>query len=610
MNFEFIAIYFLSFYLLSKKRKMYLIAGLVFLSILGCKIYFLASSTAVIESELIGPTALTEQGEYAFSKLINEKTAKNKSSECPGHGSCKSVMDEFNSLLLVKTSDLINKIPLEQKLNAIEWIKSNGFYASEMPAIRGRYLHHYNTVLFPLREFKSGNFGALLTSQYGMISLLPFLLPVNTSFLYYGILGLTLILFAGLALIYKFRDSYKDLLIIFTLSVTISLLTNVGAIRLSPGFSFLRYFPILCLLGIVNIQFKSYKNIYYFFVMALALLNSIQFNILFLAIYLLSISIVSLKEFKFPVSQRLYIPAIVSCITIFQIFLQAFESNSFSPTLFGSVGEGGLSRLYTIGVLSFPILVEIINLASKNYKITIFDGVNFSDQDIFNYVAYALCATYAISFAGSPQHYVGFVLMAFISIFLILKKISYSLSKLVIGVLIFLAIPIYFFYPYSYGLGEKFKPYMPNYLSFNERFGKNIYFASDIKIDVINSDYINLVKKYENSKIYFISKDKIYIETYSDVNLEPKSYDVFVNYVNVPPEIALKKFKHDGVKYVVLDSPIKRLISKSLLELYGSSIGSGEYLGHMKIIESIDELSKSLKPNLLECNDRYCIYSI
>jgi hypothetical protein len=148
----------------------------------------------------------------------------------------------------------------------------------------------------------------------------------------------------------------------------------------------------------------------------------------------------------------------------------------------------------------------------------------FPAEYIFAYLVYGFCATYAISFPGSPQHYVGFISMASIGIYILLKNLPRS--KLVV----ILSVGILFFPAYYYGymgIGKKYINPKSDLFEYTNKVGASLYFNTAVEIQKISNAYDEIVFKYKDlGKIYLISKDKNFIEMYTNKNLDPKVYDI------------------------------------------------------------------------------------
>ena len=310
----------------------------------------------------------------------------------------------------------------------------------------------------------------------------------------------------------------------------------------------------------------------------------------------------------------LYLPTIIGLVSCIQLLFTLLEKNSFTPDLFGSVGEGGQSIVYTGFILSFPIFGLLLkyNISIKPCK----DSVDvifkptptFSNEEILAYISYGALATYTISFMGSPQHYAGFLILTFLSIFIVIKNSGSRILNCLLLISILLIPPLNSGY---LDTGKEFIIEKSDYFNYLQKLGHHIYFRSPINVSKIAEEYNILASKYSpTGKIYLISKDKSYLELFLDQNIQPKSYDIFANFVNITGENALLKLKKDKVNFVILESSIHRDSIVNLIELERDYLGQTEYNFHRQILFNINSLEKLLNQNLIECSTRYCIYKV
>ena len=587
-----------------KPQFLCLTLSLIFLFLLGGKAIHLANSGSVIQNELIGPMTLSPNGVSGVRSL--SQSSNKEFVELTQHltRSGASETDQINAKILKENELYISSMSAPQK-QALDF-KENPYLVDEVAKWRGRYIHHYSTVLFPVREILGGNLGYLVTSQYGMISLLPLLLIKDAPFIAYGLVSLIGLLVFGLYILYKNRNSYYVLIFAGAILCLIAFSTSIEALRLNPGFAFFRYVPIVGLLYLFleRLHGKSKRN--YWLWVLLGILNSIQFNILFLIICFcyygaISVKIKSLKRFwilKYPTS--------ILCIVLLQALLIWSQRSSLSPPIFSSVGDAPVMMVYSLLMLSFPVALFLIAIVFE--RGSRFAEESFPDECIFAYLVYGFCATYAISFPGSPQHYVGFISMASIGIYILLKNLPRSklAAILSIGVL---------FFPAHYcgymAIGKKYISPRSDLFEYTNKVGTSLYFDTAVEIQKISKAHDEIVFKYKDlGKIYFIAKDKNFIEMYINKNLDPKIYDVFTNFLDVSADSALLRLKADDVSYVVLQSPALIEFSEIVNKTLSTDADKSEFEKHQRILKNMSTLSRNLKPNLLECNSRYCIYKI
>ncbi len=277
------------------------------------------------------------------------------------------------------------------------------------------------------------------------------------------------------------------------------------------------------------------------------------------------------------------------------------DSQGFTPELFGSIGDGQQSLLYTSYILLFPIFSLLLKFKDEN-------EVVFSTKEIFAYISYGALASYTIAFVGSPQHYAGFLQMACLSIFLIVKSSKNTIHQ----VLLMTTLSIFPAIQYSYiHATSSFDISKSSYYDYTGKLGTSLYFRTPSNFDIITDEFNSLITKQAlNKKVYFLSKDKLFIENYLGKNIEPKTYDVFVNYVKLSPSDTAEILSKEKVDFIVLDSEIHRKNIKQFINLEKGNMSKGEFQHHSRILSNIDLFAESIKSNLVECSDRYCIYKI
>ena len=421
-----------------------------------------------------------------------------------------------------------------------------------------------------------------------------------------------LLLIFGALLIFNDRHSTQKSLFITALISVIALTIDIGAVRISPGFTYLRYLPLLSLIYLADRQLSTTNFVLITIVgTILAFLNSIQFNLIFLLATFFGYSCIRIF-YREQSSIKIYcLPAAVLGITCLQLLLFMQQSNSFTVSLFSSVGDGLRSTSYTVVILFLPIVIKLLlafnlqNLiAIKDWK---FPSFSFTKSEILAFIFYPLCAMYAISFAGSPQHFSGFMLMASYSLYIIFVSNLKGVQRTAIALLLLLAVPYYF------GFVKISAPMVNNSSEIFEYHdvGKALVFKTALNIDQVSKDYYDITKDYvKQGPIYFLSRDKIFIETQRNSNLNPKIYDIYPSLFNQDPDMIIDRLKKDNVKYLVLNIDQQRDLTQTLLYVFGSEIGSQETKAHNRILKNLDLLSDKLRDNILKCNKQYCIYRI
>ena len=582
----------------------YILVSIIFTLCVGVKFFNLANSGPIIPNELIKPIDLSPLGKQVFTDLVEGRASSIEGLNCDESRSCSSDLELINSRIMYSNKFLLNNF--SNSKNITDWVKHNSILVNETAAWRGRYIHHYSTILFPLREIRNGKISYAFTSQYGLVSLLPLLFIKNLPFIYYGLISLVSLLVFGLYVLYKNKNITTNFLLIGSLLSLLILCTNIDALRLSPGFAYFRYLPLAILLYQFSIQIEDHSMKNYIFWMVLGVLNSTQFNILFIVITLIWFLLTSIKRKKIHSFITLKMTFVVAVIVAIQLALFLYQKNSFTPELFSSVGEAPFSFGYTLKILLLPIALLAVTIAFGvwNWKVEKFNN----DQIILACVIYGLCATYAMSFPKSPQHYVGFILMAFFGIYILLKNSSFSIITTICSIAILFSTPYYYKY---LRFNHKYIEAKSDFYEYKNKLGASIYFLTAIDVKEVSSEYDQLISKYEDSgKIYFISKDKIFIEMAQDKNIDPKVYDVYTNYLGVTPDIALEKLRNDGVTYVVLDNFYLTEYIIAMNKLFRIYLGNHEYLSHEKILLNIRALSRDKRIQILECTQSYCIYKI
>jgi hypothetical protein len=577
---------------------------------MGDKLLALYGSNIFIENELLAPVHLSQSGQNLLGSLTSP--ANIVGSEQSTKSSKQNVVEsaQVDARVIRENKEFItaSKNSAETK----SWLFNNSILIDRTAAFRGKFFHHYSTILYPLREIREGHLTYGLTSQYGLITLLPLMVTNHPPFIYYGLLSLSLLLAAGVFLIIWNRALPRKMVIIATLIAVIALTIDIPAIRLSPGFTYLRYFPLVALLFVANLQLsKASVKVFFVVGLLLSILNSVQFNLLFLIISISSYLYILFVQ-KSPLSIKiLLLPLAVFIVSCIQVILYFQQSNSFTPNLFSSVGEGGRSTIYSVAVLLMLIMIKLLSSVSLKNILSDgplrFQGLRFENPEILAFVSYALCATYAISFAGSPQHFSGFMVMASYSVYVVFMTNVRGVLKTTITIILIFSIP------YSFGFLKLSQPFEKNNSKeYNYyQIGRDLVFNSALNLEALSRDFDAITRDYASKgSIYFLSRDKVFIETYKDINLSPRIYDVYLNLYSLTPKSAIFNLKKDNAKYLVLDSAKQREHTRNLVNIFGNSANPSEVMAHKVLLNNLDSLSDALKSKVLACNNRYCIYEL
>ena len=585
-------------------KKTYFFLLTIFAILVGIKIFHLSQSSNLIQNELLAPVFLSNSGESLLKNFSTDNKPNEIINAYEKLNSSKSGLEFANNKIALENLRYLNALGSLDNLE--KWVLENKLLVGEAALWRGRVIHHYSTILFPLREIKEGGLGYLLTSQYGLVSFLPLLFVSNVPFIVYGVASLLCLLIGGIYILYRTKNSASNNLIAGGLLISLIVFTNLAAVRISPGFSFLRYLPIAILLYQLSKLLSNKNEVKYYVFFLLAILNSIQFNILFLLIAGTTYVLIGLqnKNIWLPKIFKATVP--VFFIVALQIIIFSYQKSPFTPSLFSSVGESSFSILYACSILLFPVAALVMNTAKARLNIES-SGVT-REQIIFACIAYGLCSSYAISFVKSPQHYVGFIAMAFIAIYIFLKDSLNSRFAAIVLVILLLFPAFHFKY---FDLGKRPKQTLSDLYVYSDVIGAQLNFRTALNVGSLSETYHILSKKYESAgKIFFISKDKIFIELFNDKNIEPKVYDVFTNFINIDSASAISKLKEGGADYVVMDNQNLLNYSMQAIKMSEGTVGKEEWAAYIRIMNNMQDLSKQLEKNLLECNSRYCIYKI
>jgi len=189
-----------------------------------------------------------------------------------------------------------------------------------------------------------------------------------------------------------------------------------------------------------------------------------------------------------------------------------------------------------------------------------------------------------------------------------MKKYCYAKPMIAFALGLLLLVPIHYRF---ISLGKKVFLGQSQLYEYKNEIGSPIYFKTSLEIEVLRRDYEEITRPFQSKgKIYFISKDKAFIETLTGKNIQPKVYDIYSNYKHINKELALQKLQDDFVTYLVLDTPSRRFFSQAHARHFQNEVSQNERVPVSQISTKIDDIERSLKLNLLKCNDNYCIYKI
>ncbi|MGB0697021.1 MAG: hypothetical protein ACPGOY_15310 [Rhodospirillaceae bacterium] len=581
-------------------------------ALISMKGLYVTTSHNDIAAEIIGPSHPTEHGQH----YLEEVTTLDPNEDLIEQYAGKSLLFDFIQARSHKTK--------EEKRN---WIIENGYTAAGDILFRGRILHHYSVVTTPFRDMQEGNWAAGVTAQYGLLSVLPLYFINGSNYTFYtgsSVFLVSIVLIFAVAQMTKSGASPYARWGLIILALLAALVANEGALRFSPGFSAYRIIPIV-FLGLIFL-FHERMNIILVITLALlcAFLNSIQFNILFtlaivgylgLSTILTFPSVASLKNAK-----AWAMIAVLVGVAVFQYQTYQSMSNAFTPPLFGSIEKG---RGYHWGWAGFIAFFPLICIASA-YYIKLFSAKGgqsensteesglrrFKPMEIFSLVAYGTFASYSMSFYGSPQHYVSFLLFASPMIVLLFSR-CFERSK-VMGVLACLGLLFPSWQAGYWSLPTQIGP--PNHDVFHSvPFGTTLRYQAQTDVGALDAQYRSLMETLgaTDQDTYLISRDKIYFEEFRGQNLLPKSYDAFVNARTATLEAFQADLKRFEIKYVVFDSEQYVDGLRELLRVYGPRhTGVQEHSHYIEILDHVETLRQAPFLSLDACQGRYCFYAV
>ena len=567
------------------------------ISILLIKNYYLLKTGNDIGVELIAQAFLTERGHEIQNSIHNDRNFI--SIPCDKNKKCTNELNEFDQSYL---KNIFGFLQASSNNSNRDWVVENNLSMNSLSEYRGFYLHHYQTILYPIREINAGEYSAIFTSQYGFVSLIPAILIGNNPFFWYPALSIALLIFLML-IIFLSKRSDSSAIIIAGICLLVALSMNLGAIKLSPGFSIYRIAPTWVLMYLSFKSLINEKSKFSFFIgLILALINSLQMNLLVVIINVFTASLLKIKGSK---TNNILIFTLPVCIALVcQYLTYQISSDDFSQQIFSSLEQSKKNYLYVVLILLFPFTIFITKkLLNKNQ----------SSADIFCYFCYLGLSTYPISFPGSPQHFCSFIIMASFPIYLLATEVT---KKSYLGII--LLSPLFITaYHYNYlKLPNHVVTHAPSFFV-NKEFGSELTFSTPSNIDLIFKQYKGLINPYgSDGEVLNLTSDSKYFSAVSGKNPPQKNYDlyIFTPKLNINSLAFKEKLVKNRIKFIVIYSPffLKNLHDylKYKLSVTTEPSFQSELKFHLSIIEEQISLSSNKLYNLKECRDRYCIYQL
>lgn len=548
--------------------------------------------------EIIAPSLLSEKGHKIQDSIQDHVAIKYLENNVN-----QKIFNDQAKLDESFIKNILSFLDADDRNNKAEWILQNNLSVGSLSEYRGFYLHHYQTILFPLREVKNGNYYEILTSQYGAASIIPAIIIGNKSFIWYPGISIILLML-GIATIFLKKIADPGLIIISLLVFLIALCENIGALKLSPGFSIFRIFPtwLLIYISSKSILKESVKN-GAFLAFIVSILNSLQINLLIAIINLCTL--LYLKWQKERNSNILKITLAIFLAFILQSVLYLTLSDDFSQKLFSSLEGGSKNYLYIELIFLFPSAVFM----AKRF---LFKKEETS-LDIYCYLAYFGLSTYPIAFPGSPQHFCSFLILSSLPIYILASSVS---KNKLLGALFL--VPLYFTaYHYSYlNLPKPMGANTPSIFNSNE-FGSQLIFSTPSNIEAVHKKYLALINNYSpEENIINLTSDAKYFSAITGKNPPQKNYDLYIYTPNL--KINSNDFKgkleKNNIKWIVIYNPFFLKNFQKYLE-YKISITTEpsvkfELKQHLMILKEQLVLSKNPLYKLKECSDRYCLYQL
>lgn len=615
MNIVFVSIGFLFLLVLvlrvSIARKIILIAFCVIMFIIIQKAVALYNSGSEIYPELVSDARLNKYGDELMRIFV----------EYDG--------DMSHACALFKNNDLMNVIDLNKgylnadslydaRLTRLEWIKKNDFTSTEHSMYRGRYMHHYNTILSPARSLYEGDFVPAFLSQYGLISIIPVMLLKGKDFVLYPAISLFMLPFFAVLSTYALIKSgckiNETLYAIVVVVMLIAFSIDLGALRIAPGFSLYRYFPIFMMTTILLYIKDKIKLWLMIIIMLLAVINSIQYNIVFL-VAMIAYYVFNIGAGRKVVNSFYYLFFVVLIVFFVQAFVYYNYAGVFDGGVFVSVAAGKTDYTYSLVLMLFPLVASVAEYGCLKSDSDDSNGIEYDVPGLSVFVL--IYSLYSMSFAKSPGHYAGYLITVLTPVSMILAKLfgckcrkHYFYPVVVVLCLTSLGyLGIRYHYLKMLGKYEVVKPIIYD----SEKYGNLLKFSIPNDLSSLDAQLkgVMLRHKIQRNNLYFISKDKVYIELFESKNYLPINYDPYANIVNVGIDDMIDEMKRRRVGYILLDSD-KNIDSMELYLEYGYQkyINKKEYEGYKEILSKIRALSKDTRVSFIEDTGRWTLYGI
>lgn len=601
-----------AFMMLFSKSKRLLYAVIIVAYVIGSYFYYykykaLCETGSGIISEFVSPAKMSTIGWRTIESLERE-----------GRPDERGIGDNEVDLLLSVNQGFINDAKTEKdRERRLRWVTQYGMTSTPHSAYRGRYIHHYSTILNSVREFKAGNVVDPVYCQYGYVSVVPAIILKGVSFQYYSAIGMLFIVVYIVFGVYILKMCGLQLKYAL-LSMSVIFLIIVGsvdilALRMAPGFAFYRYMPVFLMVGVTMLMLQYERYFYVFMLVGFAVINSMQYNILYL------IALLSVFIFKYFLDRKITLIMLwsgigVACALFFQLIVYFVNRGVFNSNMFASVGGGHYSYTYALIVLAVPAILLLANML-----IYVGRCKNIYDRYVLLYSG-AVClvfAAYPIAFEGSPGHYVGYLLSAVIPYAYMFGLILQGDYRNMVLKYIFILISVLALL--WVGLRYKYFKYVPaasvveNELYREARFGSNLYFEMPNDIVGIDVELNALLYKYSLKRrdVYFISRDKIYVELYEDRNYYPINFDAFVNFSTIDIDDMYDEMRRRGVKYMIIDSSSNLLdMDRFLGYMNGRYVDEREVTAYKKLNAKLLLLGRRGEVHKIEDHGRWTLYVI
>lgn len=598
-----------------------LISFAVPVSLLLMKANWIKNSGNDIYAEIIGPAQLSKTGHDFLGKFPKFRQELGK------YCTVEDICINAHGLAAEAVADLASYATLSGPyVERKAWMEAHDFTMTPEAAFRGRYLHHYSVVAAPYRLMKEGHLEAGITSQYGLAAVLPLFVAPGLDVQYYAVISLLIqaVLTVFLAR-YLWKRDRTAALSFLVVAVIQALAVNQGAMKISPGFEIYRLLPQVAL-GCLFLMKERYSKGWLAALACLAaLMNSNQFNVLFLLVALGTQGIRLLQfapNLQAALSARSFVLiGTVSAVVALQMSLYVWTANAFTPPLFGSAEEGApfhpeFALLFTLLPAVFFAATALAHARDSRAAGPVLQAMAgrvrdyFPDSVVFSILCYGLFATYCIGFYGSPQHFASFVLFSSPAIIFLASRTMKKSAILGAVALLALATPAL---PLSYFTLPKRENVTTNTLFDKTQFGTAFKYWTSIDMPELESEYRKLLESVGASdrNTYFISKDKLFIEEYRGHSLLPVSYDAFVNARSATITHIQRDFIDMKISHIVLDAPDFVKNFRDYMQ-YQNSIGFDvfEYNNYIKILDHVDELRAQKFMRLNVCSARYCVYDV